>query len=123
MKRNAYTALGVLIPSITVLSCDAAPVSKVIIDNTLGGSWFVQTVGQASIKASVELSVKGQATRDLIRTIWSSGSNIKIEYDGYMRTGIIMTEPTALLVRPGSPEARRFSVNFSLAVMIEEVSP
>ena len=92
---------------------------NIIQDKTLGGSWFVQTVGIAAIKADVELSVTGLEAKDSIFTAWSEGDKITIDYDDYSRTGLIITEPNVQMTRYGHPENRKYSVTFTFAVLTE----
>ena len=119
MKGEVYDSLGTLMPGIIALYCRTKPDPNIIQDKTLGGSWFVQTVGIAAIKADVELNVTGLEAKDSIFTAWSEGDKITIDYDGYSRTGLIITEPDVQMTRYGHPENRKYSVSFTFAVLTE----
>ncbi len=122
MKGQVCDSLGVVMSGVIALYCRTKPVPNIIQDKTLGGSWFVQTVGIAAVKADVKLSATGIAARDSLLTVWSEGDKITIDYDGYRRTGLIISEPDVQMTRYGHPEDRKYLVTFAFAVITEEAA-
>ena len=103
--------------NVTVLYCRTSPEVKSIVNRTLGGLWFTQGIGVAAIKAEVELYVTGMNTRNILLDFYSSGGLMTIEYDGYQRTGRIISEPVVTMVtRAKDVNKRVYTVQFSFGV-------
>ena len=121
INGKLYNTSKVKYQNVDVLSCRPALLPRVIIANTLGGEWFVQTVGTAASKAAVSLRVMGETARQAIQTLWSTGGAFIVTYDSLSRTGFILDEPAyELLTRAENPDARQYSMSFTFAITAEE---
>ena len=121
INGKLYSVTEVEKQNIDVLSCRPGQAPKVISGNTLGGQWFVQTVGTAASKAAVLLRVVGESTRQAIIALWSTGSSFIIACDGKVYTGFILDEPAHELLSRGEPAARQYSMTFNFAIVSEDV--
>ena len=121
INGKLYNTSEVEYQNVDVLSSRLTSVPRLIINNTLGGEWFVQTVGMAAPKALVSLRMVGETARQTIQTLWSTGAALIVSYDGISRTGFILDEPAyELLTRAENPDARQYSMSFTLAITAEE---
>ena len=63
INGKLYNISEVEYQNVDVLSCRLALLPRVIIANTLGGEWFVQTVGTAASKTAISLRVMGETAK------------------------------------------------------------
>ena len=120
ISGKLYNTSEVEYQNVDVLSSRLTSVPRLIINNTLGGEWFVQTVGMAAPKALVSLRVVGEPARQNIISLWATGASFIVAYDGQARIGFILEEPAHEMLTRGESDTRQYSMLFTFAVTAEE---
>jgi hypothetical protein len=120
INGKIYDALEEELQGVDVLSCRTTKAPRLISGNTLGGSWYQQSVGNAAPKAAVSLRVVGETSRQMIVDAWANGSILSIVFDSINYGGFILDEPQCEQVKKGDPDDRQFSITFNYAINAEE---
>lgn len=88
-------------------------VQNSVVENTLGGGWFVQDVGLYAKKRVVSV-ICDDTVRNNLLWWWAVKDVITVEYRGKTENGVIMTKPESTVVKQGKNAL--FRVSFEVAI-------